>query len=704
MSIPPLFYALRSFRISVNPKKFLSLCTVILLAFNSISFARPLSENTLRQESTALHTSKGIKNEFSPYNNTLSSRPSAAGIAGDTADSVSSRKISDPLVEFKRILAIEDIDERYKQWRNMARSIKESMSNINENLLRMPDSDLQWIKQTAKVYHVELNSDSFINPEKFPYILSGISSQCDKVIDFEEFVTEEVLPEIESGLAGVRPEIVILVPSYLEGDTIGHVIEAIKEGLGLYYPGKEAVILIFGEKNVGEANLKNFFERKLFRVKTEEDRKRYSDYIENPIHHHPYKVAESFKEGLPANVHLFNFTKPGNCQGKGISLFAAMRVMDVLGADYFVTYDADLRSITPEWIKAHILPLEENGLIREGIYNKGEVEDSYDIVIPFYMRDPDDGTITNHIVYNIFAALYGKDIRQPIGGDYGLSKRSVYVIASDTSLIIDATGNFGIDNLLVSKTVAGGMHPIQANLGVKLHNDSDKDETSMILDEEVDYLGKMFLDVCGALFKEVKANFDFIESRQINDIGDIEDIALFKLPGIKEFELEPVNSHEKKIKLFKNKFGKYKPLYKDILDTDTFQELRKLSQTSLNDFYFSDLLWAKIVYAFITAYNFSDNKYSKMEMLLALMRVYQARAGSFSKELKKIEDPEEKKRVAENRIRSDSLSQFVVQRQNFVKRFGRLLRKEKEEYASEMLPLPQKQRPGFILPHIKSAA
>ena len=45
----------------------------------------------------------------------------------------------------------------------------------------------------------------------------------------------------------------------------------------------------------------------------------------------------------------------------------------------------------------------------------------YEFVAPLYARHRYDGTITNTIVYPLTRALYGKRIRQPIGGDFGFS-------------------------------------------------------------------------------------------------------------------------------------------------------------------------------------------------------------------------------------------------------------------------------------------
>jgi hypothetical protein len=68
--------------------------------------------------------------------------------------------------------------------------------------------------------------------------------------------------------------------------------------------------------------------------------------------------------------------------------------------------NSDLRSITADWVKYLLDPVMENGC---------------QFVAPLYIRHKYDGTITNNIVYNLTRALYGKRIRQPMGGDFAIS-------------------------------------------------------------------------------------------------------------------------------------------------------------------------------------------------------------------------------------------------------------------------------------------
>ncbi len=92
--------------------------------------------------------------------------------------------------------------------------------------------------------------------------------------------------------------------------------------------------------------------------------------------------------------------------GKGAALRTIFEIAAALEVQALVVVDSDLRSIVPEWIELLSGPILKGG---------------YDYVSPLYARYKYDGTITNTVTYPLTRALYGKRIRQPIGGDFGVS-------------------------------------------------------------------------------------------------------------------------------------------------------------------------------------------------------------------------------------------------------------------------------------------
>jgi hypothetical protein len=115
--------------------------------------------------------------------------------------------------------------------------------------------------------------------------------------------------------------------------------------------------------------------------------------------------------------------------GKGTALRSVFEAADRLKVRTCAMVDSDLRSMTADWVKYLLDPV---------------LEKRYQFVSPVYMRHKYDGTITNNIVYNLTRALYGKRIRQPIGGDFAISG-DVSRFYSEQEVWDTDVARFGID-------------------------------------------------------------------------------------------------------------------------------------------------------------------------------------------------------------------------------------------------------------------
>ena len=111
--------------------------------------------------------------------------------------------------------------------------------------------------------------------------------------------------------------------------------------------------------------------------------------------------------------------------------------------------DSDLRSIVPEWIELLAGPIQKGG---------------FDFVAPLYSRYKYDGTITNTVTYPMTRALYGLRIRQPIGGDFGVSGDLVRHYLEQDDWDADVS-KFGIDIWMTTKAITGGFAVCQTRLG-----------------------------------------------------------------------------------------------------------------------------------------------------------------------------------------------------------------------------------------------
>ena len=145
--------------------------------------------------------------------------------------------------------------------------------------------------------------------------------------------------------------------------------------------------------------------------------------------------------------------------------------------------DADLKSITPQWIRYLGEPLMGR----------------FDYVAPIYARHKYDGSITNHIAYPLLRSLFGIRVRQPIGGDFGFSGKLARAFLSE-KLWNDKIANFGIDIWMTTIAIARRFNICQAFLGSpKVHNPKDPASD----------LGPMFTQVVSTLF-DLITDFEFI--------------------------------------------------------------------------------------------------------------------------------------------------------------------------------------------------
>src|SRR5262249_29181500 len=161
--------------------------------------------------------------------------------------------------------------------------------------------------------------------------------------------------------------------------------------------------------------------------------------------------------------------------GKGAALRTIFEIAAALDVQALVVVDSDLRSIVPEWIELLAGPILKGG---------------YDYVAPLYSRYKYDGTITNTVTYPLTRALYGHRIRQPIGGDFGVSGDLVRHYLSLDDWTPDVS-KFGIDIWMTTSALAGGFAVCQTRLGAKVHDPKDPGSD----------LGPMFRQVVGTILR-----------------------------------------------------------------------------------------------------------------------------------------------------------------------------------------------------------
>jgi len=339
-----------------------------------------------------------------------------------------------------------------------------------------------------------------------------------------------------------KAEIVIGIPSFNEADTISNVVRQVDQGLIKYFSNKSAVII-------------------------------------NVDNNSPDNTKEAFL----------------NTETKTPKIYISTKIKE-LGANAAMVVDADLKSITPEWVKCFI----------------GSIFQGYDFLSPIYYRHKYDASITNHLCYPLVYGLLGFDIRQPIGGDMAFSKRMVeYWLQQEWE---EKVKQYGIDIFMTLNAIKYGGKLGQVDLVAKIHKPS------------APKLGPMFLAVAGTLFSFLSKNKDLWQKEVEIVQPPLACKVDYQTPS-QELILDDKQIEENSISEFQACYQNIKPLISQ--EIRVLLEKMFLKEKSLK---IDANLWSKIVYEML--YIYQTNPENREEIIKFLRALYFGRVSSFVREVK----------------------------------------------------------------------
>src|SRR5262245_54437884 len=250
------------------------------------------------------------------------------------------------------------------------------------------------------------------------------------------------------------------IPSFKNAATIGYVVRAAHAGLVQYFPELRPVLVN------SDAGSPDGTQRVVAEVEA-------PDYVEQILLVRPTNKLDRL---------TLTYPEIDGVGGKGAALRTIFEIAAALDVQALVVVDSDLRSIVPEWIELLAGPILKGG---------------YDYVAPLYSRYKYDGTITNTVTYPMTRALYGRRIRQPIGGDFGVSGDLIRHYLDQDDWAPDVS-RLGIDIWMTTHAITGGFAVCQTRLGAKVHDPKDPGAD----------LGPMFRQVVGTILRLAVANHD----------------------------------------------------------------------------------------------------------------------------------------------------------------------------------------------------
>jgi glycosyltransferase involved in cell wall biosynthesis len=417
------------------------------------------------------------------------------------------------------------------------------------------------------------------------------------------------LPEEARRAAEVirRADIVIGIPSYNNARTIGHVVRAAYAGLAKYFPQLTAVVI---NSDGGSTDATR---EAVLSARVEDS---HLMLLSTPL-------LAAHRLSLPYH----------GVPGKGSAFRLVFQMARQLEAKACAVVDSDLRSITPEWIDLLIRPILFAG---------------FDFVAPYYQRHKYDGTITNSIVYPLTRMLYGLSVRQPIGGEFGVSARLLrrYLDRQDWETDV---ARFGIDIWMTTIAIAEGFRVCQSFLGAKLHDAKDPGSD----------LSAMLHQVVGSVFTLMR-EYAPVWRRRTGS-------APAELFGFRfDVGLDPIRVDVgRMVGAFRRGCEELGEIWATTLDPRTFAEVRRLGDGLLRGgeaFHLDDKLWAQVVLDFACAYH--RHAIGRGVILRSLTPLYLARVASFVRETESLVAAEVEEKIEQLCLTFENLKPDLVRRWN----------------------------------------
>jgi hypothetical protein len=378
-------------------------------------------------------------------------------------------------------------------------------------------------------------------------------------------------------------DILIGIPSLNNADTIDHALRTIRAGLERYFPGKKALMFnVDAGSSDGTPGITG----------------------SQPADEHRIPLL-TYTVGREAGVE-----GPASMGEILAAIFHAAKALNVSAC---AIIDPAVRSITAEWIELLLMPVAEGG---------------YDYVAPVYKRKRYEGGITDRILYPVSRALYGKRVRQPIGGNFGLSGSLAGHLLGSGIASAHHTG-YGADMWMTTTAVARNFKVCEIFLGERTYGEKRDAE-----------------DLSQTIFHALGATFDLMEkyAQEWRRIKGSEAVPCLT-PEAPRYDDAAHADIDRMIERFRLGVKELVGYWKGFLSREAIHFLQKSAALKRENFFFDDEIWAEIIFSFALAYH---NRIHTLEHILkSLTPVYLGMTAAFITETLDLDAMECEKKTEE---------------------------------------------------------
>ncbi len=307
-------------------------------------------------------------------------------------------------------------------------------------------------------------------------------------------------------------------------------------------------------------------------------------------------LSEDRSEG-PAREAFFreSMEVPGIClstppgvTGRGNRILNLLERARELGAESIAVISRRASDPTVDWVRRLLEPTFQE----------------FSLVSPIYARHPGEGSLTSNVVYPLLRSLFGKRVREPMGGDYGLSGTLADLLLEDVPE--GSVHGYGIDVWITTTAVARGVPLCQTFLGGASTSGHDT---------PVPEPPAVFSDTMETVFFLMQKYHDQWKSVRWSKPTVVFGVGVRSEPGGEPAVGGPAVLYAG----FQEAFPRFESLWKEVLHRDVYEKLREVKKISLETFEFPALMWTLSLFAFALAYKRKPESVDALvECLLAL--------------------------------------------------------------------------------------
>jgi hypothetical protein len=263
---------------------------------------------------------------------------------------------------------------------------------------------------------------------------------------------------------------------------------------------------------------------------------------------------------------------PGETPQQGIS--SAYRTVFAVGGKLGVracgVVASQSQTVTRRWIYRLVQPVLDLG---------------FDLVAPCYTRQKMEGLLNRSVLAPLHRALYGQQLQNPMGPDFGLSGKLLQrILAQDTARRRGAQRSPLAS--IASTAACGGFQVCESRLGVRTQRPTDWENLSSLLAE-----------VLGAAFLEMEGRAAYWQS-----IRGSQTVPRFGQPEAPSPDTGATVDVHGMLESFRLGAQNLQDVWGLILPPTTLLELRRLARLPQDQFRLPDQLWVRIVYDFTLAH------------------------------------------------------------------------------------------------------